>query len=490
MLVLYNPPSSASRKPVLPMSLLSLGALLEERVDYAIVDGNLETDPLAAIGRRLSGGDADVVAVTVMPGPQLAAAVPLCRALKQRHPHVRIVWGGYFPSQHYEVCLDDPAVDVVVRGHGEMAFAPLVNRLQAGAAFDDLEGLAYRDAGGSVVDRGLATMPHPQDLPDFPYHRVDMARYARRTFLGARTLSHHSSYGCPFVCNFCAVVNLAKGRWLSQSAPRTAAVVERLVREFGADSVEFYDNNFFVDERRIVEFAERIAPLGIGWWGEARIDTMLRFAPDTWALMRRSGLRMVFLGAESGSSETLRRMDKGGTLTPEKTLEFVARAAQYDIVPELSFIIGNPPDPEADVRGTLAFIRRVKRANPHTEVIFYLYSPVPLAGDLYDKAQASGFRFPTTLDGWIDPGWLGFAQRRGQGLFWVRDRVQRAVHDFERVLHARFPTVTDPRLVGVRRWLPQLASAWRYRFGVYGLPLELRLLDRLMPYVRPETAGF
>ena len=29
MLVLYNPPSSARRKPVMPLSLLALGALLE-----------------------------------------------------------------------------------------------------------------------------------------------------------------------------------------------------------------------------------------------------------------------------------------------------------------------------------------------------------------------------------------------------------------------------------------------------------------------------
>ena len=36
--------------------------------------------------------------------------------------------------------------------------------------------------------------------------------------------------------------------------------------------------------------------------------TVLRYAESTWRRMRASGLRMMFLGAESGSDETLARM--------------------------------------------------------------------------------------------------------------------------------------------------------------------------------------
>ena len=38
MLILYNPPSSARRKPVMPLSLLALGALLRAR--QAVVVGD------------------------------------------------------------------------------------------------------------------------------------------------------------------------------------------------------------------------------------------------------------------------------------------------------------------------------------------------------------------------------------------------------------------------------------------------------------------
>jgi radical SAM superfamily enzyme YgiQ (UPF0313 family) len=286
------------------------------------------------------------------------------------------------------------------------------------------------------------------------------------------------------------VVNMVNGRWLAQSAVRTADTVHYLVEQWGVDAVEFYDNNFFTHEKRTVEFAERIRHLGIGWWGEARIDTMLAYSERTWQLLRESGLRMLFLGAESGSDETLRRMNKGGQAAAEKTLAIAARMKSYGIVPEMSFVLGNPPDPDADVHQTIEFIRRVKQVNPDTEIIMYLYTPVPLAGELYDEAKAKGFQFPETLEAWISPAWQEFSQRRSTHLPWMRDPLHRQVHNFERVLNAYYPTTTDMRLRSFRRWLLQAVSAWRYHLRVYHYPLELQVLHRLLHYQRPETSGF
>ena len=65
------------------------------------------------------------------------------------------------------------------------------------------------------------------------------------------------------------MVNLVKGRWLAQSAERTEQVVRDLVDRWNLDAVEFFDNNFFVDDSRVAEFCERIMDLKIQWWGEA-----------------------------------------------------------------------------------------------------------------------------------------------------------------------------------------------------------------------------
>jgi anaerobic magnesium-protoporphyrin IX monomethyl ester cyclase len=490
MIIMYNPPSSANRKPILPMSLLALGALLEGRHEYMIVDGNLEADPLAVLDRAIRETGAGVLAVTVMPGPQLVNAVPVCRELKQRCPDLTIIWGGYFPTQHYDAVLKADYVDYVVRGHGEKVFVDLLDVLARGGRPVQMPGVAYRDDSGEIIAEAPAPIPHPQQLPDFPYQQIDFNRYVRRTFMGNRTGAHHSSYGCPFFCNFCAVVNMVEGRWLAQSAERTADTVRRLVEFYHLDSVEFYDNNFFTRESRVAEFSERIMDLNLGWWGEGRIDTMMAYDESTWKAMQKSGLRMVFLGAESGSNETLKRMDKGGRASTEKTLDIAAKMRNYGIVPEMSFVVGNPPDPEGDTADTLDFIRRVKRVNPRTEIIIYVYTPVPLSGELYEQARADGFSFPETLEGWISPEWQDFIQRRSANMPWLHDPLRRQVRNFERVLNAYYPTATDARLGSLWRGLLRATSAWRYHTGFYHFPLELRALHRLLRYQRPETSGF
>ncbi len=491
MLILYNPPSSAQHKPVLPMSLLALGALLEGQHDYLIIDGNLECDPFAAIDRAIQEMGAKILGVTVMPGPQLTDATPLCRRLKSVHPNLTIIWGGYFPTQHYEVCLKSDFVDYVVRGHGEVVFKNLIDILAQQGDPTALPGLAYRDARtNEIVSNPMPPIPHPDQLPDFPYRRIDVPRYIRRTFMGDRTLPHHSSYGCPFFCNFCAVVNMVSGRWLAQSAERTARTVQSLVEQWGVDAVEFYDNNFFTHEARTAEFAERIKDLGIGWWGEARIDTLMKYSDRTWALMRDAGLKMVFLGAESGSDETLQRMNKGGTASTGKTLEIAARMKRYGVVPEMSFVLGNPPEPEADVQQTMEFIRKVKRVNPATEIILYMYTPVPLAGELYEQAKAEGFQFPETLDEWISLEWREFSQRRSTHVPWLNDPVRRTIRDFQWVINAYYPTATDMQMSSVKRAVLRGLSAWRYHLRLYRNPIELRAFNRLLAYQRPETSGF
>jgi len=183
-------------------------------------------------------------------------------------------------------------------------------------------------------------------------------------------------------------------------------------------------------------------------------------------------------------------MNKGGTASAEATLELAARMKAHGVVPEFSFVVGNPPEPEADLDVTLTSIRKIKQINPAAEIIMYVYTPVPQPGGMDDSAQAQGFHFPTTLDEWAGDRWQTFALRRDPRTPWLQGDIRRRVRDFESVLNAYYPTVTDLRLTPVRRRLLRTLSAWRYRLGFYTRPLELHLLQRAFHYQRPETTGF
>ncbi len=490
--LLYNPVSTSPGKQRLPMSLLAIASVIAADYDVEFIDGNLTADPAAAIIARAQATGARLLGVTVMPGPQLQQAVPVCRRVRAALPGLTILWGGYFPTQHHDVVLRSDCVDYVIAGQGEAPFRQFVDALHTGGALESIPSLGHV-RNGEVVMNPRAPFVPLNNLPWYPYDRIDVPRYIGKSYLGSRVLAHNTSFGCPFACNFCAVVALANRRWLPESAERVAAIVQHMHKTWAIDGMEFHDMDFFVSESRAAEFAERMIAYGapIAWWGLGRVDTLMTYADSTWAKLRDSGLKMLFVGAETGDDAMLQRMNKGGNSSTEATLAFVEKMRHYGIVPELSFVMGNPPDPMADIDATLRFIRRVKRVNPASELILYIYTPVPQDhSELLDEATRLGFAFPQTLEEWAGDEWSQRSLRRDPGTPWFKDNVRRRVRDFEAVVNAYYPTVTDMRLRGGMRLLLKALSGWRYTLKVYDAPYELKLLQRVIGYRRPETTGF
>jgi hypothetical protein len=504
MIVLYNPLSTTPGKQPLPLSLMSLAAVLDGKEPWTLVDANVLSDAAprtfvtdgdiaGALIAQLSAAprhDLRLLGVTVMPGPQVSQAVPVCRAVRQALPDVPIVWGGYFPTGHAETVLRSTFVDFVVRSQGERPLLQLIDALRNGGAFGNIGSLSWRNGDGDVIHNSVEAPMALDELPDLPYRHVPMRSYLHPTYLGKRTVAYNSSFGCPFSCSFCAVVAMSNRRWVAQSPARIEAAVRHLVAKYGVDGVMMHDMDFFISEARAAEFAERIGSLGIAWWGLGRIDTLMHYSDHTWKSLARSGLKMVFSGAESASDATLQAMNKGGRSAARLALDLAKRMRAYGVVPEYSFVIGSPPDPLEDLAQTLDFIRQVKRVNPATEIVLYTYTPVAMDGALYAGAQKLGFQFPETLEEWASDKWRQVMMRRGDNLPWLEGSVKKRVRNFERVLNAFYPTVTDPRLTPARRALLRAVSALRYQLKLYIAPYELRALHRLIQYQRPETTGF
>ena len=493
-LLLYNPRSASSKHRV-PMSLLALGSALEGQIDYRILDGNFLSDAVTQIAKLISRDRLRILGITVMPGPQLQEAIPLTRELRRSFPDLRIVWGGYFPSNHPDVVLRSGWVDFIVRGPSEVSFKELVNALLAEGDYRAIPGLSYTDGDRPVHSPSRKPLTHPDTVPPWPYHRLgNIEKYLGRSFLGERTSSMHTSYGCPFKCSFCAVVPIYEGGWIGRSAGLVADDVEYVSRSFGVDAIQFCDNNFFTSHKRVYEFSQEVMNRGlrVSWWGEGRPDTLLNYPDEVLSTMRRAGCRMIFLGAESGSPVRLRQMNKGGTQTGETVIKLAERFRRHRIIPEFSFVLGGPAsDVDAEIESELQFIRDVKRCNPDSEIILYLYAPVPTMGsDLFHSAAQEGFFFPDRLEDWLQPEWRDLDLRRSPQTPWLKPRHVEKIARFESVLNAAYPTVSDVRLKpSQRRFLKSLGS-WRYATETYRHPYEIRLFHRIFRYRQPEREGF
>ncbi len=344
-----------------------------------------------------------------MPGPQMVAAISLCKSFRKKFPSVPIVWGGYLPSLYTDTTLNASYVDYVVRSQGEDTFTELISALRSSTDVSGICGLSYKDGAGRDVHNPSRPLRSPDEYPWFPYHRVDVPKYIVPTFLGSRTAVHHASMGCPFRCRFCAVVPLFGGEKMA-SPQRTAAVLKFLLMQYGVNAIQFFDNNFFLEEEHAQELAGRLAPLQIRWWCEARIATLLGYSDKTLRALAQAGAAMIFCGAESGSNWVLEQMDK--KLSVEQTLAFAQRIREFGIIPEFSFVVGNPRDPARDVRDCIDFIRTLKKKNADAEIIIQHYTPTPQWNAMYGDVDGK-IDFPTTPDEWAEDRWLQFdsAQR-------------------------------------------------------------------------------
>lgn len=207
---------------------------------------------------------------------------------------------------------------------------------------------------------------------------------------------------------------------------RRKYIIKYLKEKYGANAIEFHDNNFFVSEKRTVEFSQMMLNENMQWWGEGRIDTVDQYKDESLELMRRAGCKMIFFGAESGNDEILKQMDKGGKQTGNRSNGLPNASAASISSPEYSFVLGLPgPTPEKamqQIDANIAFIKQVKAINPDTEIIIYVYSPVPTEGsDLYRQITEAGFRF-------LGPSSKTGSVRNGNLLTCARTRSRPGLH--------------------------------------------------------------
>jgi anaerobic magnesium-protoporphyrin IX monomethyl ester cyclase len=172
-------------------------------------------------------------------------------------------------------------------------------------------------------------------------------------------------------------------------------------------------------------------------------------------------------------------------ITTGQTLELARRIGQFGIIPEFSFVVGNPKDPERDTRETLQFIRKIKRLNRCSEIIMYHYTPVPQRTAMYGDIDGK-ISFPTTPEEWATKRWMDFTLRIDPNTPWLKRKTKKLIDNFELVISSRWPTVQDIRAPRWARLLLKALSSWRYLLRIYSAPRELRWAHQFISLRKPK----
>jgi anaerobic magnesium-protoporphyrin IX monomethyl ester cyclase len=496
--LLINPTITSKRSARFPLAVLNLSASLDGEYSSSIIDGNVDRDFVSTTLRTLASGQVDAVGVSVMGGPQLRTAIAVSRAVRAKFPAIPIIWGGHFPTICAEPSLKAPYVDYAVRGQGEATFRELLDAHfgNDGKNLTAIDGLSWR-AGELIVhnkNRAFSTAGLARELP---YERLgDPRPYLTGTFLGRHTTGYQAALGCRFRCTFCGVASMFRGKTALPAPQRLEQDLKFLTQHLGVDAIQFFDHNFFDREEDTAPLLEVLAKFQLPWWCFARSDALLNLSDRSWALVRKSRLRMAYIGAESPSDWLLHDVRKG--TSTDQTLAAVEKCRSNGVIPELSFMLAPPQDPEGETERTFEFIRHIKRVHPKTEIMLYIYAPLPTGpgakipqveralSDLRDS-DGSPIVFPTTADGWAEPQWITYWCHTD--VPWLTPRLRARIRDFTTVLGCRFPTVTDIRSPYWGKSALRTLASWRYRFQRYESPWELNFSKRFIRLWDPRVSG-
>src|ERR1700757_1552884 len=292
-----------------PLSLLCLASpLLQAGFEVKLIDNLISPEYEKTILRESE--DALLLGISVLTGPHIGAAVRISKAVKKQKPGLPIVFGGWHASLATQQTLQEPYVDAIVRGQGELTLLELAQRIAGGKDWHGVRGLSFKDGDGEIVHEPERPVADINTLPAPAYDLADPGIYAATS--GIRQLAYTSSVGCPYQCNYCTDQVFYKRRFNAYRVERVVSDLAELVPRYNIAHVPLFDSNFLVDRKRAVAIAKGIIASGVKfqWDFQTSTDFLALMSEEDVRLLSESGVRHIGFGTESASQEVLALMNK------------------------------------------------------------------------------------------------------------------------------------------------------------------------------------
>ena len=342
-------PAIGSRIPddhLPPLGLLSIGGpLIDDGHDVRLLDGEFGPASTASLVAQAAAFAPDAVLFghsgSTSGHPVIAE---VARAIVAVTPHVRIVYGGVFPTYHWrEILADEPYVTAIVRGEGEETARQLMHALERGLPLGGITGIAYRGAAGAC-----ATKPAPviRDLDAYRvgWELIDHARYSY--WGGLRAVVVQFSRGCPHLCSYCGQRGFWT-RWRHRDPVRFAKELARLHREHGVKVFNFADENPTVSRKAWIAFLEALIAENVDLIlvGSTRADDIVRDA-DILHLYKKAGWQRFLLGLENTDERTLELIRKGAATATDR--EAIRLLRRHGILSMATWVVGFEEETDRD----------------------------------------------------------------------------------------------------------------------------------------------
>lgn len=288
-------------------------------------------------------------------------AIKYIRINKKINKDVTIVVGGVDPNADTKKYEENPLIDHIILGEGEISFLELIKskkegkkleKIIVGKKIENLNSLGF-------IDRDSLPFDNPPSA---------MFKEPHFTILASRV--------CLYNCKFCQPVSREMfGKKIRSRSPDH--VVKELVflkEKYGLGSYYFMDDNVLQDRQWTVEFISCLKKHGINvnFSINGRANNIVK-NQDLIKELREVGLTTVFIGLESGSDKILKYLNKGTTVNLNKSALKILNENNINV--SSIFMFGFSAEKKEDYHLTEKFIKE-------NDLDFYaIFSFVPFPGN-------------------------------------------------------------------------------------------------------------
>ena len=298
-------------------------------------------------------------------------AVQWARAIKSHFP-IPIIFGGIDPTFFPQI-INDPSVDFVCRGEGERAILQLLEALEQGKDYLEIENLWVKK-NGEVYQNPVGGLIENLDELAFPDKEIYYSRYSYyrnypiKFFIASR--------GCPFACNYCANQGLKQlypnsSHYLRFKSPDyLLEEIKSVLKKYPARTIGFNDDLFSYNLSWMEQFLPRYRKeIGIPFFCAGRIDLLNE---DKVRLLKEGGCYSFWYGLESANPEHREKI-LNRKMSEEKIKEGVELLHRFGISTQSYNILNYPGETIEDGLKTLDLNRKLK----NDFVVSSLFQPFP-----------------------------------------------------------------------------------------------------------------
>ncbi|MFH1545500.1 MAG: radical SAM protein [archaeon] len=328
--------------------------------------------------RKLERND-DLIAFTAIAKPQIFSILEVIQELKNKGSKAHFTIGGQYATFLFKDLLSlEERFDSVICYEGEETIVELAEALENSKDIEKIRGLAFKQ-GSKIKQNPIRPLIHDLDGMPFPA-RDTLSNIIEKG--GLPVIS--SSRGCYNRCSYCTISQFYNDppgpNFRYRSAESVLEEIEGLKEQFPSLSdIWFVDDNFVMPGKQGLQRTKKLCK-GLKKIG-LEFDIYLR-ANDVnkqlLKLLKESGIRSIFIGAEAGSNFTLQKIFNKN-ISVEQTKKAIQLCNEAKISVDPGFIMFHPWSTLEEIEANIQFLEEIKQYSLYGIVSFltaYKFTPI------------------------------------------------------------------------------------------------------------------